>query len=37
MGIKVSDSEIQTRLDQIKKQYFGGSEKRYQAQLKQRG
>jgi peptidyl-prolyl cis-trans isomerase C len=36
MGIKVSDSEIQTRLDQIKKQYFGGSEKRYQAQLKQR-
>jgi parvulin-like peptidyl-prolyl isomerase len=36
MGIKVSSSEIQTRLDQIKKQYFGGSEKRYQAQLKQR-
>jgi parvulin-like peptidyl-prolyl isomerase len=36
MGIKVSASEIQTRLDQIKKQYFGGSEKRYQAQLKQR-
>lgn len=35
MGIKVSDAEIQTRLDQIKKQYFGGSEKRYQAQLKQ--
>jgi parvulin-like peptidyl-prolyl isomerase len=36
MGIKVSASEIQTRLDQIKKQYFGGSEKRYHAQLKQR-
>jgi foldase protein PrsA len=34
MGIKISDSDIQKRLDQIKKQYFGGSEKKYQAQLK---
>jgi parvulin-like peptidyl-prolyl isomerase len=34
MGIKVSDKEIQQRLGQIKKQYFGGSEKKYQAQLK---
>jgi parvulin-like peptidyl-prolyl isomerase len=34
MGITISDSDVQKRLDQIKKQYFGGSEKRYQAQLK---
>jgi parvulin-like peptidyl-prolyl isomerase len=34
MGIKISDSDVQKRLDQIKKQYFGGSEKKYQAQLK---
>ena len=34
LGIKISDKDVQSRLDQIKKQYFGGSEKRYQAQLK---
>jgi foldase protein PrsA len=34
MGITISDKDVQTRLDQIKKQYFGGSEKRYQSQLK---
>jgi parvulin-like peptidyl-prolyl isomerase len=34
MGIDVSDSDVQKRLEQIKKQYFGGSEKKYQAQLK---
>ncbi|HVC87874.1 MAG TPA: SurA N-terminal domain-containing protein [Gaiellaceae bacterium] len=34
MGITISSSDVQKRLDQIKKQYFGGSEKRYQAQLK---
>jgi parvulin-like peptidyl-prolyl isomerase len=34
MGIHISDSDVQKRLEQIKKQYFGGSEKRYQAQLK---
>jgi peptidyl-prolyl cis-trans isomerase C len=37
MGIKVSDADVQKRLDQIKKQYFGGSEKKYQAQLKKQG
>jgi hypothetical protein len=37
MGIKVADKDVQTRLDQIKKQYFGGSEKKYQAQLKKQG
>ncbi|MFL5941226.1 MAG: SurA N-terminal domain-containing protein, partial [Gaiellaceae bacterium] len=34
MGIDVSDADVQKRLEQIKKQYFGGSEKKYQAQLK---
>ncbi|HEX4527527.1 MAG TPA: SurA N-terminal domain-containing protein [Gaiellaceae bacterium] len=34
MGIKISDSDVQKRLDQIKKQYFSGSETKYQAQLK---
>jgi parvulin-like peptidyl-prolyl isomerase len=35
MGIKVTDKDIDARLKQIKKQYFGNSEKKYQAQLKQ--
>ncbi len=34
MGITISDADVQKRLDQVKKQYFGGSEKKYQAQLK---
>ena len=34
MGIKIGSSDVQKRLDQIKKQYFGNSETRYQAQLK---
>jgi parvulin-like peptidyl-prolyl isomerase len=34
LGITITDKNVQTRLDQIKKQYFGSSEKRYQAQLK---
>jgi parvulin-like peptidyl-prolyl isomerase len=37
MGVKVTDADIAKRLEQIKKQYFGSSEKRYQAQLKQQG
>lgn len=36
-GIKVSDPDVVKRLKQIKKQYFGGSEKRYLAALKQQG
>jgi parvulin-like peptidyl-prolyl isomerase len=36
MGIKVTDADVQKRLTQIKKQYFGSSETRYKAQLKQR-
>jgi foldase protein PrsA len=36
-NIKVTDEEVAKRLKQIKKQYFGGSEKRYKAALKQQG
>ena len=34
LGVKISNSDVEKRLDQIKKQYFGGSETKYQAQLK---
>ena len=34
LGIKITDKDVNSRLNQIKKQYFGGSDKRYQAQLK---
>src|SRR3954468_10607385 len=34
MGVDVSDKDLDARLAQIKKQYFGGSESRYKAQLK---
>jgi parvulin-like peptidyl-prolyl isomerase len=37
LGVKVTDKDVQTQLDQIKKQYFGGSEKRYQQELKKQG
>jgi parvulin-like peptidyl-prolyl isomerase len=37
LGIKISDKQVADRLAQIKKQYFGGSEARYQKQLKQQG
>jgi foldase protein PrsA len=37
LGVSVSDKQVDARLAQIKKQYFGGSEKKYQAQLKQQG
>ncbi len=37
LGITISDKEIADRLAQIKKQYFGGSETKYQKQLKQQG
>jgi foldase protein PrsA len=37
MGVTVSDKDVTKRLEQIKKQYFGGSEKRYQQQLKKQG
>ena len=37
LGVKVSDTDVQNQLDQIKKQYFGGSEKRYEQELKKQG
>ena len=37
LGIKISDSEIDARLKQIKKQYFGGNDARYKKQLAQQG
>jgi parvulin-like peptidyl-prolyl isomerase len=37
LGVKVSGKDVQTQLDQIKTQYFGGSQKRYEAELKKQG
>jgi parvulin-like peptidyl-prolyl isomerase len=37
LGIDVSDKQVDDRLAQIKKQYFGSSEKKYLAQLKAQG
>jgi len=37
MGIVISNGDVNTRLVAIKKQYFGGSETKYQAQLKAQG
>jgi len=37
MGITVTDKEIDARVALVKKQYFGGSEKKYLAELKKQG
>src|SRR4051812_11812617 len=37
LGVNVTDKDVQARLKQIKKQYFGGSESKYKAQLKSQG
>jgi parvulin-like peptidyl-prolyl isomerase len=37
MDVKVTASDVDKRLDQIKKQYFGNSEKKYKQQLAQQG
>jgi parvulin-like peptidyl-prolyl isomerase len=37
LGVAVGDKQVEDRLNQIKKQYFGGNEKRYQQQLKAQG
>ena len=37
LGVTVSDKDVTARLAQIKQQYFGGSEAKYQAQLKSQG
>jgi parvulin-like peptidyl-prolyl isomerase len=37
MGVEVSDKDVDKRLAEIKKQYFGNSESKYKKQLKQSG
>jgi parvulin-like peptidyl-prolyl isomerase len=37
LGIVVSDKDVEARIKQIKTQYFGGSETKYQQQLKAQG
>jgi foldase protein PrsA len=37
LDVEISDKQVNARLEQTKKQYFGGDEKRYQAQLKEQG
>ena len=37
LGVEVTDKQVDDRLAQIKKQYFGGDQKRYDSQLKQQG
>jgi len=37
LGVTISDKEVDDRLAQIKKQYFGGNESKYQKQLKAQG
>ncbi|MGH3130410.1 MAG: peptidylprolyl isomerase [Gaiellaceae bacterium] len=37
LDVEVTDKQVDDRLAQIKKQYFGGNQKRYDTQLKQQG
>ena len=37
MDVEVTDKQIDARLDQILKQYFGGDQKKYEKQLKEQG
>jgi len=37
LGITVTPKQVATQLAKLKKQYFGGDEKKYQAQLKKQG
>jgi parvulin-like peptidyl-prolyl isomerase len=37
LDVKVTDEQIDARLDQILKQYFGGDKKKYEKQLKEQG
>jgi foldase protein PrsA len=36
-GVEISDDKIDKRIEQLKKQFYGGSEKKYQDVLKQQG
>jgi parvulin-like peptidyl-prolyl isomerase len=37
LGIKIEEQQVEDRLEQIKKQYFGGDQKKYETQLKEQG
>jgi foldase protein PrsA len=37
LDVKVEDKQVEDRLKQVKKQYFGDDEKKYEAQLKEQG
>ncbi len=37
MGIKITDENVNKRIEQLKKQFYGGSEQRYQKALNQQG
>ena len=37
LGVKVSDEEIDKRLEELKKQYFQGDDKKYQDELEKQG
>ena len=37
LGVEVSEKQVDGRLGEIKKQYFGGDEKKYEQQLRQQG
>ena len=37
LDVSVSEEEVNERLEQVKRQYFAGNEKRYRQQLKQQG
>ena len=37
LDVEVTDKQIEARLTQIRKQYFGGDKKKYEAQLKEQG
>jgi parvulin-like peptidyl-prolyl isomerase len=37
LGISISSKDVDKRLDQIKRQYFGGNEKKYRSQLQKQG
>src|SRR5256885_11585382 len=37
MGIKITDDKVNKRIAQLKKQFYGGSEQRYEKTLKQQG
>jgi parvulin-like peptidyl-prolyl isomerase len=37
LGVTVTEKDVDARLKQIKQQYFGGSQKKYEAQLKSQG